>query len=352
MTMSTDDDSDLKALREFRGALDEPPEGALARGRYRMASSEDRPRKRRQWLLAPIGAAAALAVVLGAAAALEPGNNEQGQAPAEKPSAQATTAAKEPDLPVTKGIRAPVNAKVSSDGGATHAKAVAAMDRLAGAAANARPMEVGADRVLYVKTYNLVPDAGSYVHEVWMDPLTMVPLRIRRTDGGQQLDDTSTQEEIDKAAAEPSNLYRPDVAYLRHLPTDPGQLIAAWRQWAQGQYPGRSADGMIWKDTFELMNYSEPFWTADERATIYQALAKMPDVKATGATIDGRPYDMVCMDREPDGGGTVDCTLFDTATGRYAGSALPGKNLKLTTENVNLVDYGTQPRPIPAIKEK
>ncbi|WP_433051947.1 hypothetical protein [Dactylosporangium sp. CS-033363] len=349
MTMSTDD-SDLKALREFRSALDDPPEGALVRGRYRMASSEDRPRPRRQWLLASVGAAAALAVVVGSAAALKPGDKENGQEPAAKPSL-AQTKATQADLPVSRGTKAPLNAQISTDGGATHAKAVAAMDRLAGAAANVQPTTVPAGQVLYIKTYNLVdrPDQR-YLHEVWIDPQTMVSLRVRRTDT-QQLDSTSAQEEIDQAAASPANLYRPTAEYLASLPTDPGQLLTAWRQWITQQYPGRNADGMLWKDTFELINYSEPFWTPQQRAAIYKALAKMPDVKATTAKIDNRPYDLVCLDRDLNAG-TVDCSLFDSATGRYAGTAWPEKNLTLTPENVGLVDYGTQPRPAPALKNK
>jgi hypothetical protein len=103
---------------------------------------------------------------------------------------------------------------------------------------------------------------------------------------------------------------------------------------------------MIWKDTFELLNYSEPFWTPQQRAAIYKALAKMPDLKATTAKIDNKPYDLLCLNRSVQGG-TVDCLLFDSTTGRYAGNAAPGTDLALNPGNVYLVDYGTQPRPAP-----
>ncbi|GAA3297573.1 hypothetical protein Dvina_48765 [Dactylosporangium vinaceum] len=347
--MSSTDDRDLHALREFRSALDNPPEGVLVRGRYRLASSEYRPpSRRRQWVLAGAGAAAALAVVVGVAVAVNGSGpaKDGGQAPAERPSAaQSAGGVKAQDLPVTPGTRAPLDAQVSSDGGATHAKAVAAMDRLAAAGAGAQPMQVGAGQVLYVKTYNLTGGAEKYIHEVWMDPQTIVALRIRRTDT-QSMDTTSTQQDIDAAVAEPASLYRPTSQYLASLPTDPDQLIAALRQWSQARYPDRPADGMIWKDAFELLNYSEPFWTPQQRTAIYRALAKMPDLKGTTAKIDNRPYDLLCLDRDA-AAGSLDCLLFDSATGRYAGSAWPAKNLVLTTVNVNLVDYGTQPRPAP-----
>ncbi|MFI5914592.1 hypothetical protein [Dactylosporangium sp. NPDC051541] len=347
--MTNTDDRDLHALREFRSALDDPPEGVLVRGRYRLASNEYRPpNRRRQWLLSAAGAAAALAVVVGVAVSVggKGPATESGQAPAQRPSTGAPANSAAADLPVTPGTKAPLNAQVSSDGGATHAKAVAAMDRLAAAAAGTQPMPVGAGQVLYVKTYNLRDGSERYLHEIWLDPQTMVALRVRRTDDAQ-LDSVSTQQEIDAAAAVPAGLYRPTAQFLASLPTDPDQLLAQLRSWSQTAYPNRPADGMIWKDSFELLNYSEPFWTAQQRTTIYKTLAKMPDVKATTAKIDNKPYDLVCMDRDSGGAGTVDCLLFDSATGRFAGSAWPQKNLSLDPANVGLVDYGTQPRPAP-----
>ncbi|WP_433610662.1 hypothetical protein ACQP2P_41920 [Dactylosporangium sp. CA-139114] len=352
--MSTDD-KDLLALREFRSALDAPPEGVLVKGRYRLAASEYRPpARRRQWLLVTAGAAAALAVVVGAGVAVRqaggPVGDGGGQAPAERPAATGSPTDGGPaDIPVAIGTRAPLDAKVIGDGGATHAKAVAAMDRLADAGASAQPMPVPAGQVLYVKTYNLSAGEQTYIHEVWLDPVAMVTLRVRRTDGTHTMDTPSTEEEIDQAAALPAGMYRPTAQFVAGLPTDPGQLLTYWRQWAQTEYPGRPADAMIWKDAFELIDYSEPFWTPQQRAVIYRALAKMPDVKATTAKIDNKPYDLVCMDRELNGSGSVDCWLFDSATGRHAGSAWPSKNLALNAGNVGLIDYGTQPRPAPGV---
>jgi hypothetical protein len=67
--------------------------------------------------------------------------------------------------------------------------------------------------------------------------------------------------------------------------------------------------------------------------------------------IDGKQYDLVCLFRADAGpGGTYDCLLFDSASGRFAGSSAPGQNLVLTDENVLLVDFGTQPRPVPAVR--
>jgi hypothetical protein len=184
-----------------------------------------------------------------------------------------------------------------------------------------------------------------------MDPNAMVPLRIRSTDGGATTTDVvSAQKEIDAAAAQPANMHRPTTQYVASLPADPAQLLEAWRQWAQAVYPGRGADGMIWKDAYELLHYSEPFWTPAQRAAIYKALAQMPDVKSAGMRIDGKAYDLVCMLREDAGpSGNADCVLFDSATGRFAGNVAVGKDLA-PGENVTLVDYGTQPRPIPGVE--
>jgi hypothetical protein len=351
--MIEDNDNDLRALREFRGALDEPPEGVLVKGRYRLASTDHRPpRRRRQWVLASAGAAAAVAVVVGAAA-VAGGGGPGGQAGADRPSAGPSTSQGrgDKDIPVAPGTRAPAGAAITTDGGATHAKAIAAMDRLAGTAAGVQPLQIGDGQVLYVKSYNLVKGPGSYVHEVWQDQRTAVALRIRRTEQGTALDDSLSQAEIDTAAAEPASLYRPTPAYLASLPTDPAQLLEAWRQWSRETYQGREPDGMIWKEVFELLHYSEPFWSPQTRAAIYRALAKMPDVKATTATIDGRKYDLFCMIRPDAGAGaSAECELFDSATGRFAGDAGPAQDLKLTHENVTLVDFGIQPRPAPADK--
>ncbi|WP_345134813.1 hypothetical protein [Dactylosporangium darangshiense] len=350
-----DEERDLTALREFRSALDEPPEGVLVKGRYRLASSEYRPpRRRRQWLLTGAGAAAAVAVVVGAVAVAgggAGGGDGGGEQAATKPAVAPVTDKADKDLPVTPGTRAPAGAAIVNEAGATHAKAVAAMDRLASAAAGASPLEIGEGKVLYIKSYNLAFGPNANIHEVWMDPKAMVPLRIRSTDGGAtNTDVVSAQEEIDAAATQPANMHRPTTQYVASLPADPAQLLGAWRQWAQAVYPGRGADGMIWKDAYELLHYSEPFWTPAQRAAIYKALAKMPDVKGAGMQIDGKAYDLVCMFRADAGpSGNPDCVLFDSVTGRFAGNVTLGEGLA-PGENVTLVDYGTQPRPIPGVK--
>ncbi|GAA2386980.1 hypothetical protein [Dactylosporangium salmoneum] len=171
-------------------------------------------------------------------------------------------------------------------------------------------------------------------------------------DGGStNIDDAAAQAEIDKEAAEPASMYRPTPVFLASLPADPQQLLTYLRQWVHDTYPDRPADSMIWKDAYELIHYSEPFWTPQQRAAIYKALGAMPDVKATTATIAGTGYDLVCMVRTDVGpGDQADCLLFESATGRFAGDATAGTGMALTAATVDLVDYGTQPRPAPGVK--
>src|SRR5688500_17431834 len=124
--MTDDNDYDLRALREFRGALDEPPDGMLARGRYRLADREHRPpRRRRQWVLASAGAAAAVVAVVGASALAGGGlgSGSGGQVGATKPAVALSAPGKPGDLPVTPGTRAPIGAPIAGGGNATHDRA-------------------------------------------------------------------------------------------------------------------------------------------------------------------------------------------------------------------------------------
>jgi hypothetical protein len=345
------EDNDLVALREFRSALDDPRDGGLARGRYQLARTDSpAPRRRRQWVLASAGAAVAVAVVVGGAtfvnSAAGPRSDPSNQVAGQGPGSPASSDKADKDLPVTQGTRAPVNPAVTGIGGATHAKAVAALDRLATAAAGTQPVEIGAGKVLYVKTYNLQDGDGRYIHEIWQDVATATVLRIRRTDGADtNIDERSAQAEIDQSAGEPASLYHPVPAYYNGLPTDPAALLAAWRQWSNTTYPGRDADGMIWKDVYELLHYSEPFWTPQTRAAIYKAFGQMPAVKGTTATIGGTQYDVICMVRPGTGTGAGECLLFDSASGRYAGSAGTGTDMVVKQNNFEFVDFGFQPRP-------
>src|SRR5258705_7008871 len=168
------EDNDLEALREFRSVLDEPRDGGLARGRYQLARTDSpAPRRRLQWVLASVGAAAAVAVVVGGATFVNTASPPSSDQVGGKGSASPASSDKaDKDLPVAQGTRAPVNPAVTGNGGATHAKAVAALDRLATAAAATQPVEIGGGKVLYVKTYNLQDGDGRYIHEIWQDVAT------------------------------------------------------------------------------------------------------------------------------------------------------------------------------------
>jgi hypothetical protein len=176
---------ELAAVREFRAGLDEPRDGALARGRWQLAGSgaPERPRHRRTWLLAGAGAALSVAVMIGGAATVHTAATPP-QSDAIVPGQSAAPSATPPavdDLPVTHGTKAPMRPQVVGMAGGSHTAAVEALTRLAGKQTDG-PLQVGAGQVLYVKTYNLQDGAGQYIHEIWLEPSSGVMLRIRRSD--------------------------------------------------------------------------------------------------------------------------------------------------------------------------
>ncbi|WP_344501655.1 hypothetical protein [Dactylosporangium maewongense] len=346
--MNTDD---LAAVREFRADLDEPREGALAEGRWKLAGAAipERTAPRRTWILATAGAAVAVAAVVGAAAAVPTTRPRQEQAQTPGQSAPAQTQPAGVDLPVTHGTKAPMRPPVAGKAGGDHAAAVAALTRIAGQQRGG-PLPIGAGQVLYVKTYNLIDGTGSYIHEVWQDPGTGVALRIRRSDDGpKSIDHSLSDDEIALETAR-AHLGAPGLdnmkaEYVAAFPREAAkahELSAAWRAWAAKAYPGRNADGMIFKYLHEVFHYVEPLLDAQQRAALYQALADLA-VEATTASIGGRQYDVICMaDAQK-----ADCLLVDAATGRFAGGAWTGADLKVTAGNFEFVDFATQPRPVP-----
>jgi hypothetical protein len=135
--------------------------------------------------------------------------------------------------------------------------------------------------------------------------------------------------------------------YVAAFPAGAGkahELSASWRDWSREAYPGRETDGMIWKQLHEVLHYVEPLLSAPQRAALYLAMADLPAVKGTTASIAGKQYDVLCMSRAAR---TTDCYLFDPATGRYAGGADTGSDLVVKADNFNFVDAGVQPRPAP-----
>ena len=233
---------DLAAVREFRAGLDEPREGALVKGRWQLAGSPERPRRKRSWVLATAGAALAVAVVVGGAATVhrsgprhDPPSTQQQRPSASQQRASAT------DLPVTHGTKAPMNPPVTGKAGGTHAQAVEALTRLAAKQTDG-PLVVGPDQVLYVKSYSLTDGETRYIHEAWMDVRNGVALRVRRNDSSPRVfDHSSSQREIDEHTAyskgTPPRLVNPNAAYVAAFPADAGQahaIAASWLDWSQG----------------------------------------------------------------------------------------------------------------------
>ncbi|MDG6105507.1 hypothetical protein Daura_47020 [Dactylosporangium aurantiacum] len=347
-------DDDLTAVREFRAALDEPRDGALAGGRWRLARTEapHRPRPRRTWLLAGAGAALSVAVVIAGAAAVHPTaapKRPDAMVPGQSAAPASTPAAG--DLPVTHGTKAPMHPQVTGQAGGTHAAAVEALTRLA-ALQTGGPAQVGAGEALYVKTYNLRDGDDGSVHEVWLDPQTGVALRIRRSDGTLRTVDHSltaqeVAEETARAAGTPPGLDNMNGAYVAAFPAGAGrahELSASWREWSRQAYPGRDTEGMVWKQLHEVLHYVEPRLDARQRAALLLAMADLPAVTATTASIAGRQYDVVCLART---GQSTDCSLFDPATGRFVGDAYPAADMVVKADTFSFVDTGVQPRPAP-----
>ncbi|MEV4509471.1 hypothetical protein AB0K00_10990 [Dactylosporangium sp. NPDC049525] len=346
--MSNDD---LAAVREFRAALDEPRDGALAKRRWQVARAEspERPR-RRPWVLATAGAAVAVAVVVGGgAAAVHTATPRHENAVVPGQSVAGSPSPSGADLPVTRGTKAPMNPAVTGKAGASHPQAVEALTRLA-AKQTGGPLAIGADQTLYVKTYSLADGEGRYIHEAWTDVTTGVALRIRRTDESPRgIDRSLSQKEIDEATAlsrdTPPGLHNFNGAYVAAFPAGADQahqLAATWKDWAQKEYPGRGADGLIFTQVREIFHYVDPLLTAAQRGALYLAIIDLPSVKATTATIDGRQYDAICVSGQADG---PQCLLFDQATGRYAGEARTGTDMVVQAGRFTFVDVGVQPRP-------
>jgi hypothetical protein len=349
---------DLAAVREFRADLDEPRDGALARGRWRLASSGDgggaeRPRQRRTWLLATAGAALAVAVAVGGGAAVVHTATPQHKDPVVPQQSVSPSPSPVGDLPVTQGTRAPMHPQVVGQAGGSHAAAIDTMTRLA-ARQDAGPLPIGPGQVLYVKSYNLDDGDNQYLHEIWWEPSTGVGLRVRRAGQPHGIDLSLTVAEIAadtaRSQAAAPGFHNLNGAYVAAFPSGAGQahaLSAQWRTFAAREYPGRAADSLIWDQVREVFHHVDPQLTSAQRAALYLALLDLPGAKATTATIAGRPYDVVCHARNPASSG---CLLFDPASGRFAGDATTGADLVVDADSFSFVDVGVQPRPVPGTR--
>jgi hypothetical protein len=242
-----------------------------------------------------------------------------------------------------------MNPAVTGKAGASHQQAVETLTRLA-ARQTGGPLVIGADQALYVKSYSLTDGEDRYIHEIWVDVTTAAPLRIRRTDDTPRgIDRTSSQKEIDEAAAlsrnNPPGLHNLNGAYVAAFPSGADQahqLAATWKDWAQKEYPGRGADGLIFKELSEVFHYVDPLLTAAQRGTLYLAIIDLSSVKATTATIAGTQYDAVCLSGQTQG---TQCLLFDPETGRFVGDASTGTDMVVKAGRFTFVDVGVQPRP-------
>lgn len=199
------------------------------------------------------------------------------------------------------------------------AQVKAVVNEMAAAAAGAQPLTVPAGKLLYLRTSNREAPSGR-LHEMWLDPQGMIPLRID-LDGV----DTSTgpksdrESEVDQArqqfATDGPSLRMPTPQWLATLPTNPNRLLQLINQLNAGTKNGGAY--YAFKEIGELFFACGAVLTPQVRAGFYHALGKISGVTATELRVDGRKLYAL---REPDRGrGFTEELLLDPATGQVAG---------------------------------
>lgn len=319
-TKDDGDTGDLDALRNFRAELAEPSSARLAAIGARAAM---RPRRR---ALAPalVGAAAALALVAGATAVALTNGTEHDAGPA---------ASSSPARPGTEAVQGGPDSKVPSEpdpvDAAGHDAAVDLLERLAvdaQAQGSAPPVAVPAGQLLYVSGTGTT--AGSYQHELWMEPDGSIVVMIRRHDGGVQTvvspdpgnpKDNMAQEIAEwrlQLARNGPSIQQPTPAFLAALPTDPQALLDVLVGAAGGQ-SAWSTDRTVMSMLSDTLYRVEPLVAPTLRAALYRAVAMLPSVRSTGEVVevDGRRVYVIGQSERD----LEEQLLIDADTGRVIG---------------------------------
>ncbi len=309
----TANDTDLAVLREVTadvaGPAAEPSADAVARTWARLSlRTADPPARPRVWsrkLLVPAIAAAAVAVILLATVALRPGHGLQVGASPLPPTPSADRSPAEPtSTPVPAGTVAVT--EVGTTVGSVPVGRV--IEEMVAAAASVEPVILSAGELLYVRM-EVADWAGrqltaTRVHEWWVDPNGMTPLKI--VNDGRDMGPGS-----DPPAGPPS-LVAPTPEWLASLSTDPAVLYDMLVDLNAGVKLGGAH--YVMKELAALYRTSDPVLTPAVRAAFYRALGEVDGLSATEVNVAGRK-----LYRMHQGGQNVSDLLLDPATGQVAG---------------------------------
>jgi hypothetical protein len=298
-------------IREICGRLLDGPAPPL-RSTAEVVDLARRARRRRHGMFAATGAGLAVVAVAAAATAVPlvdgSGTSEEygfGAAVATTaPVSPSGAASSTPSLDLGREVRKVPVSQVLTE--------------MVPKAASVRPLTIPDGQLLYIRSDGREPPAGR-VHEMWLDPQGMIPLRID-IDGADTSKGPKSNMEADIATArqvfaqEGPNLRMPTPQFLAGLPTDPAALldmVTALNENTKlgGAYYVSNEIGQL------LWEYGAVI-TPPVRVAFYHALSTVSRT-ATELTVDGRRLYAL---REPDTGrGFAEELLLDPSTGQAAG---------------------------------
>jgi hypothetical protein len=321
-------------IKEICGRLLDGPAPPL-RSAAEMVDLGRRARRRRHGRLAAAGAGLAVVAVAVAATAVPlvdgsgtPEESDFGAAVASaappSPSAAPREPSPQPSLDLGREVR---RVKVS--------QAISEMSK----AAPVPQLTIPDGQFLYVRTDGREPPDGR-VHEMWLDPQGMIPLRID-IDGADTSTGPKSNIEADIATArqvfaqEGPNLRMPTPRFLASLPTDPAVLLNMVTALNEGTKLGGAH--YAFKEIGELFWEYGALLTPAVRVAFYRALGRINGVTGTELRVDGRRLYAL---REPDKGlGFAEELLLDPSTGQAAGRRSLDTGGQVTPTDLELWRY-------------
>lgn len=279
------DDADLAAVRRtvtaIAGAAAEPGDAAVARVRSRVAVGRTHPRLGHRgwhnWVAVPAAAATVVAVTLVATLALRPGTDHGAQVGG-PPSTEAV-----PSATATRGPTAPPGNVITDlgriEGRIPLAEAVRAM---VDASNGAEQLTVGPGQLLYMRTdrgERLDGTLVTSVHEMWIDPDGMVP--VRSVIDGRDMG-------VGPPMTTGPNLENPNPRWLARLTTDPDALYAKFAAINAGVKLG-GAHYVPKQVSYAFRTYG-PLLSPRLRAAFFKVLGKVPGGMAHRIVLSGHTY--------------------------------------------------------------
>lgn len=219
------------------------------------------------------------------------------------------------------------------------AKVSQAVAEMVAKAASVQPLTIPDGQFLYVRTEGREPPNGR-LHEMWLDPQGMIPLRTD-IDGADTSEGPKSNMEADIATArqqfaqEGPTLRMPSPQFLATLPTDPTVLLEMVTALNENTKLGGAH--YAFKEIGELLWEFGAVLTPPVRAAFYRALGRISGVTATELRVDGRRLYAL---REPDNGrGFADELLLDLSTGEAAGRRSLDTGGQVTPTDLELWRY-------------